>query len=128
MPEYKTAGAAGFDLYIRGNEKWEPGEFKVVPANLVVAVPKGHFLLINSRGSTAKKFGLLVIPGILDEDFCGDEDEIHIQVLNFSKKRVEIAQGTRIAQGIFVKISKPGLTEVTKMNSKSRGMMGTTGY
>ncbi len=128
LPEYKTPGAVGFDLYVRQNELFEPGEIKVVPANVIIAVPKDHFLLVNSRGSTAKKFGLLIIPGIVDQDFCGDEDEVHIQALNFSKGRVEITRGTRIAQGILVAISKASFQEVGCMVAKSRGMLGTTGH
>ncbi|MCL4390087.1 MAG: dUTP diphosphatase [Patescibacteria group bacterium] len=129
LPGYKTPGAVGFDLSLRNNEKFAPREFRVVPANIAVAVPKGHFLLVNSRGSTAHKFGLMIIPGIVDQDFSGDKDEIHIQALNITDKEVEIASGTRIAQGIFVRIAIAQFEEVDKMRAKrSRGMLGTTGY
>ena len=128
LPEYKTTGAAGFDLYTREFIKIAPKEFTLVSANLAIKVPKGYFLLINSRGSTFNKFGLLVIPGILDEDFCGDDDECKIQLLNLSNKKVKLEKGTRIAQGILVKITRAEFTKVKIMKGKNRGMLGTTGH
>ncbi len=128
MPEYKTSGAIGFDMYVRFDETVRPHEVKAFPSNLGIQIPKGHFLLVNSRSSTASKFGLLVIPGTIDPDFCGDEDEMKISVYNITGKVVEIAAGTRIAQGIFIKTSRGEFKEVKKLGSKSRGGFGTTGY
>lgn len=128
LPEYKTSGAIGFDMYVRNNETVGPHEVKAFPANIGLKIPEGHFLLVTSRSSTASKFGLLVIPGTIDPDFCGDEDEMKISVYNISEKIVEIAAGTRIAQGIFIKTSRAEFKEVKKLGSKSRGGFGTTGY
>lgn len=128
VPKYQTAGAVGFDIYNRHEETFKPGEIKIFSTNLAVEVPRGHFLLINSRSSTAIKVGLLIIPGVVDQDFCGDADELHIQGMNLTKKRLKIKRGIRVAQGIFVKIFKPELMEVKKLDSKSRGGFGTTGH
>ncbi len=127
MPKYQTLGAAAFDLYVRNDEKIASGEFKLIPSNIALSVPRGNFLLVNSRSSSFNKFGLLIIPGIVDYDFCGNNDEIKIQALNLSKKAIILEKGTRIAQGIFVKISKANFVEVPKMSIKSRGGFGTTG-
>ncbi len=128
IPEYKTAGAIGFDLYIRNSEKIGPHEVAAFPSNIGVAIPRGHLLLVTSRSSTAGKFGLLVIPGTIDPDFCGDEDEMKISVFNLTDKTVEVTAGTRIAQGIFYKVSKVEFIETEKMNHRSRGGFGTTGH
>ncbi len=128
LPEYKTSGAAGFDLYSRENINLKSGETVLIPSNLVIKIPRGYFLLILGRSSTPIKFGLFVFPGVVDPDYCGEEDEIKISVYNLSCKRVEIAAGTRIAQGIFVKISKPRFAETAKMSRKSRGGFGSTGH
>lgn len=128
LPEYKTPGSVGFDLYLRNNESIGPHEVKAFPSNIGIAIPEGHLLLVTSRSSTAGKFGLLVIPGTIDPDFCGDEDEMKISVFNLTDKTVEVAAGTRIAQGIFYKVSKAEFKEVSKMSPKSRGGFGTTGY
>lgn len=128
LPEYKTPGAVGFDLYVKNDETIKSHEVKLLKANIGIKAPKNYFLQITGRSSTPAKFGLLVFTGIIDHDFCGDEDELKISVFNFTKSDVKILAGTRIAQGIFVKISKVEFKEVTKMSSKSRGGFGTTGH
>lgn len=127
LPEYKTSGAVGFDLYVRNDEKIKPHEVKLLKANVGVKVPKNHFCLLQGRSSTPIKYNLLVVPGIVDQDYCGDNDEFTLEVINLGNKKVELKSGTRIAQGIFVKISKANFIEVSKMSSKSRGGFGTTG-
>lgn len=128
VPEYKTPGAVGFDLYLRQNEMIKPHEVVRMPANVVIKIPRGHFLLINGRSSTPGKFGLLVFPGIIDPDYCGDEDEFSIQAMNLTNKTVRLEKGLRVAQGILIKISKANFDVVPRMGAKSRGGFGTTGH
>lgn len=127
-PEYKTKGAVGFDLYLRKREVIKPREIVLMPANIVMKIPKGHFLLINGRSSTPRKFGLIIFTGIIDPDFCGDEDEFSIQAMNLTNRTVRLDKGLRIAQGILIKISKAEFQVVKKMGNKSRGGFGTTGF
>ena len=128
LPEYKTAGAAGFDLTAREDILIKPHEIGYIPLNLAVETPKGHFLMIVPRGST-HKLGLLQINGvgIGDSDFRGDEDEYKMPAYNFTQKSVSIERGTRIAQGLFVKFIRADWQEVPKMKSKTRGGFGSTG-
>lgn len=128
LPEYKTPGSVGFDIYTRIDAKIGPAEVQKIPANLGVAVPKGYYLMVEPRSSTMFKFGLLVIGGTIDQDYSGDADEINITVYNLTRKKVFLAKGTRIAQGIFSKIAKAKFVEVKKLGKKSRGGFGTTGY
>jgi dUTP pyrophosphatase len=129
LPEYKTAGAAGFDLSAREETTIKPGEVGYILLNVAVATPKDHMLLIVARSSTHKQ-GLMPINGIGigDSDFRGDEDEYRFPAFNFTKKIVAIEKGTRIAQGIFVKFTKAQWQEVRKMNGKTRGGFGSTGH
>ena|SRR3989344_3198886 len=128
IPEYKTTGSVGFDLYCRNDETIGPHEVKKMPANLVVKVPKGHYLMVEPRSSVVFKFGLIVIGGTIDQDYCGETDEIHITVYNVKNEVVKLERGTRIAQGIFSKISKVDFKPVSRMEKVSRGGFGTTGY
>ncbi|MEK7127170.1 MAG: dUTP diphosphatase, partial [Patescibacteria group bacterium] len=100
---------------------------KLLKANVGIKVPKNHFCLVQGRSSTPIKFNLMVVPGVVDQDYCGDDDEFTLEVINFGNKIVELPSGTRIAQGIFVKIMKAEFKEVAKMEVKSRGGFGTTG-
>ncbi|OGN01362.1 MAG: dUTPase [Candidatus Yanofskybacteria bacterium RIFCSPHIGHO2_02_FULL_41_29] len=128
LPEYKTAGAAGFDLYAREKTTINPGAVGYVPLNVALETPRDHFLILAVRSST-HKLGLMPANGIGigDSDFRGDEDEYKIVLLNFTKKSVTVERGSRIAQGLFVKITKAKWQEVDKMSSKTRGGFGSTG-
>ena len=128
LPEYKTAGAAGFDLVARETTTIKPRTVGYVPVNIAVETPKDCFLIIAARGSTHKS-GVMPVHGIGigDSDFRGDNDEYKIPLLNFTKKSVRIERGTRIGQGIFVKFIKAKWREVGKMGSKDRGGFGSTG-
>ncbi len=128
LPEYKTAGAAGFDLTARETTKIAPGMVGYIPLNIAVETPKDHILLIAARSST-HKHGIMPVNGIGigDSDFRGDNDEYRFPSFNFTPKTVTVEKGTRIAQGIFVKFIKAGWKETNRMISKNRGGFGSTG-
>ena len=128
LPEYKTAGAAGFDLIARETMQIKAGAVGYVPVNVAVETPKDCFLIVAARGSTHKS-GVMPVHGIGigDSDFRGDNDEYLIPLLNFTKKPVTIERGVRIGQGVFVKFVKAEWKEVNKMSSKNRGGFGSTG-
>jgi len=65
--------------------------------------------------------------GIIDQDYCGETDELGIQVYNFTKETVTVDRGERIAQGIFVKVGIPQLVESDEVAGESRGGFGSTG-
>lgn len=130
MPAYQTSGSVAFDLYARRDTVIPPFTPTIVPTNLIVKAPKGYFLMLASRSSTPLKKNLMVANGIgvIDQDYCGEEDEIGLQMLNFSKENVEVKKGERIGQALLVKIAKAEkFTAVTAMSKKSRGGFGSTG-
>lgn len=128
LPEYKTIGAAGFDMLARKTISIRPGTVGYVPLNVAIATPNNHFLIVAARSST-HKLGLMPIHGIGigDSDFRGDGDEYKMPLFNFTKKNVVVARGTRIAQGIFAKFVKARWQEVKNMKAKTRGGFGSTG-
>ena len=127
-PEYKTEGAIGFDLVARVETVVPSFEVRLIPLNLVVKIPEGYGLFLLPRSSTPIKKQLLIPNGvgIIDQDYCGEEDELKLQVLNFSKKDVLVERGERIAQCVIVKIDQSTLSEIQKMSEKSRGGFGST--
>jgi len=128
-PEYKTEGSIGFDLVARVETVVPSFEVRLIPLNLVVKIPEGYGLFLLPRSSTPIKKQLLIPNGvgIIDQDYCGEEDELKLQVLNFSKKEVLVERGERIAQCVIVKIDQSQLLGVEKMSEKSRGGFGSTG-
>lgn len=129
LPEYQTSGAVAFDLYCRIDETILAGETKMLPSNLIIQTPPGYMLMIASRSSLAKKKGLKMANGIgiIDQDFCGQEDEIQLLVHNYTQNDVKIEKGERLGQGVFVKIEKGEWEEMEKINDTSRGGFGSTG-
>ena len=104
------------------------GEIKLIPANVIVATPPGFALLITSRSSTPRKKGLTQPHGlgVIDQDYCGSEDEIKIQVLNFTNETVRVERGEKIAQGLFVRCERAKFEEVENIENKTRGGFGST--
>ncbi len=128
LPEYKTAGAAGFDLTARETMTINPHEVAYVPLNVAVETPPDHFLMIATRGSTHKR-GLMLANsvGIGDSDFCGDDDQYMAALLNFTDEPVIVERGDRIAQGIFIPFTRGEWIEVDIMPNRTRGGFGSTG-
>lgn len=128
LPVYETAGSVGFDFLARLEVTVEPDAIVLIPANVIVQVPKGYALIIASRSSTPRKHGLSKPHGIgvIDNDYCGPEDEIQIQVHNFRKEPVTIQKGSKIAQGLFVKVDQLDFEEVEQIDLPSRGGFGST--
>ena len=128
LPRYETRGAVGFDLLCRKSVEILPQNISLVPANVIIEMPPGYMLLVALRSSTPRKRGLLIPHGIgvIDQDYCGDGDEIQIQVYNFTSQSVLIERGDRIAQGIFVRVDCPEWREVEQMDQKTRGGFGST--
>ena len=128
LPEYKTAGAAGIDLYARIDTLVQPKTVGYIPLNVALEVPDGYWVLLSSRSSTHKQ-GLMPANGIgiCDADYKGDNDEYHFPVYNFTDQSVTIERGQRIAQIIILPYERAELNLVKSLENVDRGKFGTTG-
>ena len=131
LPEYKTDGAACFDIEAIEETVINPGEVVRVRTGLVIKTPKGMLLAVAPRSSTFKAG--IDFPnsfGIFDPDYCGPEDELTPLVRNFTNKPVTIEKHQRIAQAFLVEIPRVIWREVEKseLGEKSRGGVGSTGH
>ncbi|HLZ61981.1 MAG TPA: dUTP diphosphatase [Ktedonosporobacter sp.] len=128
LPAYATAGSVGFDLLCREETMIAPRALGRIPANLIVQTPPGYMLLLTMRSSTASRKGLLIPNGVgvIDQDYCGDGDELMISVYNFQDEATTVLRGERIAQGIFVPIARVLWQEVERVG-EGRGGFGSTG-
>jgi dUTP pyrophosphatase len=122
LPKYEKM-AAGFDFYCRESASLKPGEMKAVPANVAMEIPDGYVLVIVPRSSTAHRRGLMMPHsiGIVDPFYRGDDEEIVLLFYNFTKKKVTIKKGDRIAQGILLKNEKVIFQEVAKLKKSKIG-------
>ena len=130
LPEYKTAGAAAFDLYAREKTIVPARGWAKVPSNFIIEIPHGFALIISARSSLAKNYtGIFLANGVglIDSDFCGPSDEILISIYNIKDYDITIERGDRIAQGRFEKVERGEFIEVEEMVNNERGGFGTTG-
>jgi dUTP pyrophosphatase len=129
LPVYSSPGSVGFDFFCRADTIVEPGQIALLPTGVAVATPEGYMLLVTARSSTPRRKGLSVPHGIgvIDQDYCGDGDEILCQVYNFTSQPVHVHRGERIAQGIFVRVDRAEWLEVSAMDAPTRGGFGSSG-
>jgi dUTP pyrophosphatase len=125
LPKYMSEHAAGMDLYA-GVEKElviAPGDWKLVPTGLAMAIPEGYEAQVRPRSGLAHKQGVSVLntPGTVDADYRG---EVGVILMNHSKSDLVIKRGDRIAQMIINKIERIEFAEVTELPSTDRGAGG----
>jgi dUTP pyrophosphatase len=128
LPTYASAGAVGFDLLCREDTEIAPRRQGLIPGNVIVRTPEGYMLILTLRSSTPRRKGLLIPHGvgIIDQDYCGEGDELMVAVYNFRDEAVTIKRGERIAQGMFVPIMRVRWQEVEDIGT-GRGGFGSTG-
>lgn len=128
FPEFKTDGAIAFDIAIPKGGVIPPGESVIFSTGLVVATPKGYGLILASRSSNAKK-GIVLTNGIgvIDQDYCGPEDELRLSLRNLNTEPYIVEDGERLAQGIFFPVPEVTFEEVETLSAPNRGGFGTTG-
>ena len=129
LPTYATPGSVGFDLITRVTTTVEPGASARIPSNVIVATPPGYMLLIAVRSSTPRRTGLRLTNavGIVDQDYRGPADEIHVDVSNATDCPVTVQRGDRIAQAVFVKVDQAEWDETSQADAPTRGGFGSTG-
>lgn len=128
LPSYQTSGSAAFDMYTRETRTIPPHGLDRLPSNLIIQTPPGYALILSARSSLAKKG--LILPngiGIIDQDYCGEEDEILFSVYNITDAPITVERGERLAQGMFVRVDQGKWDEVKKMTNENRRGFGSTG-
>ena len=129
LPSYGTSEAAGFDLAAAHDLVVAPRQITLVRTGLVIEVPTGYFLAIFARSSTPLKRGLIVANGVgvIDPDYSGPNDEVMVQVLNFTSTEVQVKRGDRLAQAVVLPAPRVFWEEVTEIREITRGGFGATG-
>ena len=129
LPAYHTSGSVAFDLAASADTTVPSHEIRLIPTGLIICTPPGHLLLVAARSSTSLKRGLFPANGvgIIDQDFCGPEDELKLLMYNFTDRPVEVKKGDRLAQGLFLKLDRVEWEEVKYLDTKTRGGFGSTG-
>lgn len=125
LPPYATADAAGCDLMAAITEPvtLQPGERKLIPTGIAMAIPPGYEGQIRGRSGLALKQGLVVAHGVgtIDADYRGELGAI---MLNVSDIPVTVERGMRIAQYIIAPIVQAEWEAVNELPETGRGTGG----
>lgn len=128
LPRCQTAGAAGMDLRADEPVDLAPGERRLVPTGIVVAIPPGWEGQVRPRSGLALKLGLGIAnaPGTIDSDYRG---EVGVILVNWGQERVRLPRGERIAQLVLGQVTQGSLVEVAELPGTGRGGggFGSTG-
>jgi len=130
IPTYGTEYAAGADLYacIDNEEVFAPGETKLIPTGISMAIPTGYIGLVYARSGLASKRGLAPANkvGVIDSDYRG---EIFVALHNHSTEEKVIDKNERIAQIVIAPYLKAEFLETEELDETSRGEggFGSTG-
>lgn len=130
LPAYATADAAGLDLLAAVAEPvtLKPGERRLIPTGLSIAVPPGFEAQVRPRSGLALKHGVTVLnaPGTVDADYRG---EVGVILINHGDQPFVINRGERIAQMVVAAYSRVEWIEAAELPQTQRGAggFGSTG-
>ena len=123
-PGYAHPGDAGADLRSRESFLLAPGERRLVPTGVAIAVPDGHAAFVHPRSGLAARYGISIVnaPGTIDAGYRG---EVCVCLVNTDRETaVRISRGDRIAQLVLQPVSRAVFVDVTELPDSSRGAGG----
>ena len=130
LPEYATHGSAGLDLRaaVDSDTILLPGERKLIPTGLTLAIPEGYEGQVRPRSGLALKHGISMAntPGTIDSDYRGP---VQVIMINLGAEPFAIRRGDRIAQLVICPVAHARLVEVESLPETARndGGFGHTG-
>lgn len=130
LPCRATADSAGSDLCacINDDIALMPGERRLIPTGIAIAVPTGFGGFVFPRSGLSSKFGVSLANcvGVIDSDYRG---EVKVPVINHSSEPYTIKAGERIAQLVImpVDLCEYGFSDELDKTERGEGGFGSTG-
>ena len=149
MPTYAHLTDAGMDIYLTEDVTIHPGETKLIPTGIKVAIPLGYELQVRPKSGRSLKSKLRIAntPGTID---AGYRDEICIIADNIDQvvkggeldeagrltgilwgSDITLEKGEKIAQLVLSEVPKAVFYEVENVasieNDGRKGGFGSTG-
>lgn len=124
VPSYAHPGDAGADLVTTVDVTLEPGERRLVPTGVALALPDGHVGLVHPRSGLAARHGLSIVnaPGTVDSGYRG---EIQVCLVNLDRTEpIVLRRGDRIAQLVVQRVERARFIEVDSLTDTARGAGG----
>lgn len=122
VPVYQTAGAAGCDLNASNTEPLvlEPGDFKIIPTGVRMAIPEGFEGQVRPRSGLTSK-GVVAMFGTVDSDYRG---AVNVTLANLSRTPFTVEPGMRIAQMVFSPVTRAAFRVQDSLDETVRGDKG----
>jgi len=100
-----------------------PGEIRLVPTGIRIALPPGYEAQIRPRSGLALKNGVTLVntPGTIDSDYRG---HIQLIMINHGKASFKLERGMRLAQMVIHEVAKAELEIVTELDETARSIQG----
>ncbi len=131
LPSAATAHAAGMDLRaaLPEGETWtlHPGQRRLVPTGLVMAIPVGYEGQVRPRSGLALRHGVTVLnaPGTIDADYRG---EVQVLLVNHGEEPFILSRGERIAQLLVAPVASWSWREEASTDALGETGRGAGGY
>ena len=149
IPSYAHRSDAGMDVYAASDAVLHPGDTKLIPTGIAIAMPEGYEAQIRPRSGISLRTMLRIpnSPGTIDagyrDEICiimnnasqisSDSNPEHLLTLDERMNRQGsylIRKGDRIAQMVFAKVSRAQISEVHTLDGigiDRQGGFGSTG-
>jgi len=129
LPFYAKPGDAGADLVTTIDFTLQPGERKLIPTGIAIALPDGFAAFVHPRSGLAVKHGVSIVnaPGTVDAGYRG---ELQVILINQDlTESVSFKRGDRIAQMVIQRVERANFLEVSELPGSGRGSggFGSTG-
>lgn len=146
MPEYAHAGDSGMDVYALDDYVIHPGETKLIPTGIKMAVPNGYEIQIRPKSGRALKTKMRVAntPGTVDASYRGElcviidniEPPIKDITYDFDENGrpiitsilrgsdMTIGKGEKFAQLVLMEVPKAVLSQVENLDDTERADNG----
>lgn len=125
LPVYMSPGAAGLDLAaaVDADVVLAPGERRLVPTGLALALPPGYEGQVRPRSGLAHRAGVTVLnaPGTIDSDYRG---EVQVLLVNLGREVAVVRSGDRIAQLVVAPVARVEWAEGESLDVTPRGPGG----
>lgn len=124
VPTYAHPGDAGADLCAAVDVDLAPGERRLVPTGVAIALPDGYAAFVHPRSGLAARHGVSIVnaPGTVDAGYRG---EIAVCLVNLDPAvPVHLARGDRIAQLVIQRVERAVFHEVERLPGSARGEGG----
>ena len=124
LPAYAKGGDAGADIVTRIDFTLAPGERKLIPTGIAIALPNGYAAFVHPRSGLAIKHGITLVnsPGTIDAGYRG---ELACILINHDLNLpISFQKGDRIAQLVIQKVEHCNFIEVQELPGSGRGEGG----